>query len=162
MRVHAEHMSQKCVCNGWGWEETYKKAFTWTLCFDDVESRKFKQSFKTKQRWMSHRGMNYMLLLRWLSTVRRTGLSYTISAWGFRVARFDWLGNARALHREASNKCWLHVFCICIYVIDLVNRGGQKPDFAWKLWIIWKDAVNTFCFWPWFYLLVVLTARRVI
>ncbi len=33
-----------------------------------------------------------------------------------RVARFDKPGNAKAFNRGASNKCWLHAFCLlCTY-----------------------------------------------
>ena len=43
--------------------------------------------------------------------IKVSGVLYTTSAWGFRVARFDRLGNARALMRGTSDSTVPTLFC---------------------------------------------------
>ena len=47
-------------------------------------------------------------------------MAYIHHRGAFSVARFDKLGNAKALHREASDRDWLHVFFV--YVLSLFRQ----------------------------------------
>ena len=87
-----------------------EKAFTWTLCFNDSRISQVQNSVKSKATvdapWMCY--IHIFCLVVWIAIgvpspvlVHRMGHSgcyiYIHSAWGFRVARFNRVGQCESL-----------------------------------------------------------------
>ena len=96
LHPYAETLLQLYELRWMGGDDIMEKAFTWTLCFDVLESRKFKLCHK-QSNGECLMGMFYILLPHWPRGWCVVGVSIYISAWGFRVARFDRVGQCESL-----------------------------------------------------------------
>lgn len=90
-----------------------KKAFSGRFGFDGVELRKLNHQVKNKATGTPHEGVAITRAVdggqpEVCSFVDVRCCIYT-SRGAIRVARFDLMGNAKALHRETSDRKWLHV-----------------------------------------------------
>lgn len=96
-------------------ERTYfQKAFTNALVLTLRNLAVSMCQSKTKQRECPPGVLYYShWYIRLLRGIKGTGVLYTLSAWAFGVARFDWMGNARALMRGTSDKYVPYAFFFC-------------------------------------------------
>ena len=78
-------------------DDIIEKAFTWTLCFDVLESRKFKLCQQQGNGGCLMGMLLYSLTVLVVTTGIVQGAYMYISAWGFRVARFDRVGQCESL-----------------------------------------------------------------
>ena len=114
-----------CVERWWG--TYYIKGVTVRFGFDVLESRKFKQIVKNKATGTPH-GMYiynpYWLLSNEQKSIR---LYYIHQRGAFGVARFDNLGNARALTRGTSDRTGSTFFVsVCLSDEKLAIRSLGK------------------------------------
>ena len=59
------------------------------------------------------------------------GYYYNILRGGFRVARFDNQGNAKAFTQWNGRQDWLHVFYVCETKIENPLQKGAKAGHLW-------------------------------
>ena len=98
----------------WVGDDIMEKAFTWRFGFDASELRNFNVNQK-QSNGECLMGM-FMALLCYIGrddSYSSQGVVYTYRREASRCS-FRRTGNARALKHGASNRCWLHVFFICV------------------------------------------------
>ena len=103
------------------WRGTlYIKGVTVRFGFDVLELRKLKQIVKNKATGTSHGMFIYVSQLVVVIEGHNGDVVYTHQRGAFDVARFDNLGNAKALTRGTSDRTGSTSFCIYVSTIIVV------------------------------------------